>query len=267
MSKAKAQSRFLRSVYSRIARKYEMTNHILTFGLDILWRKKAAKMAVEATTHRCEQYGNTREAGSSMAPEFWLDTCTGTGEMAAYLSRLVSENVSGNASENASNNVKVYGVDFSREMLTEAVKKPATAEIRFCGGDMNFLPFPDDTFSLVTMAFATRNNNPDRETLVHRFSEICRVLKSGGLFVNVETSQPPSQFIRQLVHIYIKLYVKRADLVLSGSRKGYAYLAESTLRFYGAEELAVILKEAGFVEVEPTKLMFGVAAVHKARKG
>ncbi|MCK4539126.1 MAG: class I SAM-dependent methyltransferase, partial [Candidatus Krumholzibacteria bacterium] len=176
MSKADAQGKFLRKVYSRIAEKYELANHVLTFGLDIVWRKRAARIAVNAA-------GGARQPGSGQVAELWLDTCTGTGEMAVYLDEMTLDNV------------KVFGVDFSQEMLVEGAKKLDTSEIRFCGGDMDCLPFPDDTFSLATMAFATRNNNPDRETLIHRFSEMHRVLRPGGLFVNVETSQPSSSLL------------------------------------------------------------------------
>ncbi|MBU8923116.1 MAG: ubiquinone/menaquinone biosynthesis methyltransferase [Bacteroidales bacterium] len=276
MSKAEAQGKFLRKVYSRIAGNYELTNHAMTFGLDVLWRKKAARIAVEVGACRRDDPGVAQESydvqkiGSCPGSGLWLDTCTGTGEMAVNLHELATkkapENVSMTASGDVPGNVKVFGVDFSQEMLVEAKKKPDTSEIRFCGGDMDCLPFPDDTFSLVTMSFATRNNNPDRETLVHRFSEIHRVLKSGGLFVNVETSQPSSSLLVRLRNLFVKLYIPCTATVFTGDKKGYTYLAESIPRFYGAEELAVVLKESGFAEVESRKLMFGVSAVHVAHK-
>jgi demethylmenaquinone methyltransferase/2-methoxy-6-polyprenyl-1,4-benzoquinol methylase len=251
MSKSESQGKFLRTVYSRIAEKYELTNHVMTFGLDVIWRKAAAKMAVNAA---CAMH-----SGGDQGAESWLDTCTGTGEMAAYLRRL--------ADKDARANVKLFGLDFSKEMLDEATKKPGCDRISLCCGDMDDLPFPDETFSLVTMAFATRNNNPDRETLVHRFSEIHRILEPGGIFVNVETSQPSSSLLIRLRNLFVKIYIPWTAAALTGDKKGYSYLAESIPRFYGADELAIVLKESGFVDVEPTKLMFGVAAAHRAWKG
>ena len=116
------------------------------------------------------------------------------------------------------------------------------------------------------MSFATRNVNLNREALIESFSELHRVLKPGGRFVSVETSQPPSSVIRKCFHIYIKLVVKRIGTLISGYRPGYAMLAGTIPRFYPAEELADIMREAGFQKVTFRRMFFGAAAIHEAEK-
>jgi len=165
-------------IFSHIPSTYEPINHILTFGLDILWRKRAARLAAAA--------GGIR----------WADLCTGTGETAMYLTRL------------AQIGVTVYAVDLTMPMLEEAQKKPESARIRFLSADIRSLPFPDDSLDLITMSFATRNINLKRDILVQSFAEYHRVLKPGGQFVNLETSRPSFAPVRILRDLYVKLFVK-----------------------------------------------------------
>jgi ubiquinone/menaquinone biosynthesis C-methylase UbiE len=120
--------------------------------------------------------------------------------------------------------------------------------------------------NLITISFATRNINLSRETLVKSFVEFRRVLRPGGRFVNLETSQPPFAPMRRCSHWYARVWVKRMGSQISGSRKGYAYLAETMSRFYSPEALADILRQAGFKEIAFKPLFFGVAAIHRATK-
>jgi demethylmenaquinone methyltransferase/2-methoxy-6-polyprenyl-1,4-benzoquinol methylase len=138
--------------------------------------------------------------------------------------------------------------------------------VDFVLGDVKRLPFPDGTFDLVTISFATRNINLSREVLTATFAEFRRVLRPGARFVNLETSQPRLRVVRSLFHAYIKVIVKRVGTRISGSRAGYAYLATTIPRFYGARELAGILKDAGFASVAVKPLLLGAAAIHIARK-
>jgi demethylmenaquinone methyltransferase/2-methoxy-6-polyprenyl-1,4-benzoquinol methylase len=92
------------------------------------------------------------------------------------------------------------------------------------------------------------------------------VLKPGGRFVNLETSRPPSAPIRKCFDLYVKLFVERLGRRLSGAATAYAYLAATIPRFYAAEELAAIMREAGFEEVTFQRLLFGAAAIHQAIK-
>ena len=116
----------IRKIFSEVPKTYELINHILTLGLDILWRKKVAKMA-------------SRAGGS-----IWIDMCTGTGETARNLNAL------------ATDNNHVFAADFSLPMLAEAVSRSKGRHINFLASDVQRLPFNDNTFDLVTISFATR---------------------------------------------------------------------------------------------------------------
>jgi len=226
----------IQKIFSEVPQTYELVNHILTFGMDILWRKKAARIAVA-------------DGG-----EMWMDICSGTGEMASYLHRL------------APKETRVFAVDFSFPMIRKALEKKEASEITFILSDINILPFPDNTFDLMTISFAVRNINLNREKFLESLTEIHRVLKSGGRFVSVETSQPKSKIIRKLFHGYIRLAVKPIGQIVSGSKSAYTYLSQTIPRFYSAEEFAEIIKEAGFSEVTFERLLFGASAIHKAIK-
>ncbi len=223
-------------MFSEVPATYELVNHVLTLGLDIVWRRRAAKIAA------------TADGGQ------WADMCTGTGEMAARLSRLAPEGTT------------IYGVDFSEPMLEQARKKPEAARISFIRSDIKALPFPDASFDLVTMSFATRNINLSKDILVQSFGEFYRVLKPGGRFVNLETSRPSFWPVRKCFHLYVRLFVKSIGSRISGSRAAYTYLATTIPRFYSAQELADIMSQAGFDKVTFQQYMFGAAAIHQAMK-
>lgn len=248
MSTSPGAKRFVKTIFSQVPRTYERANHVLTFGLDILWRKKAVRIAAGGAD------AGTVSARGPAAAGMWVDMCSGTGETAAYLSRT------------APDGTKITVVDFSPAMMAEARKKPELAQADFVEADINALPFPDESVDLVTMSFATRNINLDRDALVRAFSELHRIVKHDGMFVNLETSQPPAALLRKLFHLYIGWFVKRIGGRISGAPIAYAYLSQTIPRFYTADELAEIIRRAGFGEVIYKRLMFGVAAIHIAQK-
>lgn len=174
--------------------------------------------------------------------------------MAANLSRL------------APGGAKVYAADFSLPMIGKAKVRKDCSGVRFVLSDVKQLPFPDDTFDLVTISFATRNINLSRKKLIATMAEFNRVLKPGGRFVNLETSQPVSGLLRRLFHFYVRMFVKSVGSMISGSNAGYAYLSTTIPRFYGAEELAEIMREAGFRIGIVKRLSLGAAAVHEGIK-
>jgi demethylmenaquinone methyltransferase/2-methoxy-6-polyprenyl-1,4-benzoquinol methylase len=226
----------LQKIYAEIPGTYEMLNHLMTFGMDIVCRNRAAKMGAAG--------GGTR----------WLDVCTGTGELAQKLFEL-----KGNGTE-------IFGADFSLPMTRRARQKPAGDKIRFVISDAKALPFADNFFDLVTISFAVRNINSTPGGLQPHFAEFCRVLKPGGRFICLETSQPKSKIIRKLMHLYVRLTVAPLGGLVSGSKGGYKYLASSIPRFYDAEQVADILYKAGFSEVSHKQPFFGITAIHKAVK-
>jgi demethylmenaquinone methyltransferase/2-methoxy-6-polyprenyl-1,4-benzoquinol methylase len=115
---------------------------------------------------------------------------------------------------------------------------------------------------VLSISFATRNINITRDDLKFSFIEIRRVLKTGGRFVNLETSQPKSHVIRSIFHLYVRTFVRPVGYAVSGSKSAYAYLSDTIPKFYPSEELRRILMEAGYRDVEVHKILFGVAAIH-----
>jgi len=226
----------LQRIYTEIPARYELINHILTFGLDIFCRRRAA------------------QAAASGGGSFWLDVCSGTGEMAMNLYRLKNDSAT------------VMATDFSLPMTKLAVGKSRDGKIPFIIADVAYLPFPDNSLDLITISFATRNIKQTRQGLQHHFREFHRVLKPGGRFVNLETSQPRIPILRRLMHLYVKLAVRPVGTALSGSRAGYAFLAGTIPRFHSAEELAELMQTAGYRDVRFRRLFFGMAAIHVAVK-
>lgn len=224
----------IKRIFSEVGPTYDLINRVLTFGLDVLWRKRAARLAA--------RWGGRR----------WLDVCSGTGDMARALAHVAPSRVS------------ITAVDFSLPMLKIAARKTSARPVSLVSAALPRLPFPDATFNLATMSFATRNINLDRAALRAAFAEIHRVLKPGGRFLNLETSQPPNRFLRALFHLYVRTAVKPLGRAISGSLSGYAYLSATIPRFYGAPLLTAVLADSGFGSVTHDSMFFGVAAVHAA---
>lgn len=227
---------WIREMFSGIPKTYDVINRILTFGLDTVWREKAAEIA---RTH----------AGGR-----WLDVCSGTGDMAGALCKT------------ASPKTKIVALDFCLPMLKEIKKKPHRRQVLLCLSNVSALPFADNTFDVVTISFATRNLNSDRETLLWRFGEFRRVLKPGGVFINLETSQPKARLFRKAFHWYIGIMVKPIGYMCSGSKSAYAYLSYTIPRFFCAPELEKVLYQAGFRKVDFSALTYGISAIHRAVK-
>ncbi len=226
----------VQKIYSEVAETYEMVNHVLTFGLDIRWRKFGAQRASKKTGHKI------------------LDVCSGTGEMALSLSKAGIKNA------------EIYLVDFSFPMLDKAKEKKYNSYTSFAVADANKLPYKDNTFDLITISFAIRNLNTRKDILFAFLEEFYRVLKPGGTFLNVETSQPSSKALKKVFHFYIKTCVPLVGSFISGSFSGYRYLAYTIPRFYNADELSLILKSVGFSQVDHIKKLGGIAAIHEAVK-
>jgi len=152
-------------------------------------------------------------------------------------------------------------------MLVEATKKPEAERIHFAVSDVRVLPFPDRSLDLITISFATRNINLSQDILVQTFAEFHRVLRPGGRFINLETSQPSSWIVRRGFHLWVKLFVRSIGSWVSGSKRAYTYLGHTIPRFYPAEELVGLMQRAGFCDVTYQRLLFGVAAIHQGTRG
>jgi demethylmenaquinone methyltransferase/2-methoxy-6-polyprenyl-1,4-benzoquinol methylase len=231
-----AMSRAIQSMFAEVSPRYELINRILTIGLDRVWRERAAEFAAR------------------IGGEVWLDMCSGTGEMAAYLHRL------------ARCETRILVVDFSQQMLTKARQKLETDQVIFLIADAKTLPIPSNSLDLLTVSFAMRNIRVSRPALIQALQEFHRVLKPKGLLVSLETSQPPSRIVRWLFHFYVRWFVKALGRAISGSKSGYAYLSSTVRHFYGAEALAEIMSKAGFGHVRFYRMMSGIVAIHEGIK-
>ena len=226
----------LQKIFSEVPQTYEMTNHVLTMGMDMIWRGKAARLAA--------QFGGQR----------WLDICSGTGDTAMLLRRL------------AGPRTMVVSQDFCMPMLRKGMSKPGSDKISFCISNARSHSFKDNTFDVATISFATRNINSGRETLTRYFKEFHRILKPGGKFINLETSQPRNKMLRRLFHLYVRHAVMPIGYAISGSKAAYKYLSSTIPVFFGSEELSDILYEAGFKSVSFSRMTLGACAIHVAVK-
>jgi demethylmenaquinone methyltransferase/2-methoxy-6-polyprenyl-1,4-benzoquinol methylase len=227
-------------MFTAVPRRYDLVNHVITWGLDKRWRWAAA-----------------RECLTSQ-PEKILDLCCGTGDLAINIARL------------AKDGMEVTGIDYSRPMLDIAVKKSESlagkGKILFTNGDAADLPFPEGYFDCVGVSFAFRNLTYRNPLARRHLAEVLRVLSAGGRYVIVETSQPKSKLIRKLYHLYLRRLVFRLGYLLSGNRAAYHYLAESAARFYTSEEIEEMVVTAGFRQVSFRPLFFGAVGIHIAVK-
>jgi demethylmenaquinone methyltransferase/2-methoxy-6-polyprenyl-1,4-benzoquinol methylase len=187
-----------------------------------------------------------------------MDLCCGTGDLSVWLARL------------APVTTEVMGLDYSSPMLMRAKQKvkrfPLKASPSFVCGDVGGLPFPDGYFDCIGISFAFRNLTYQNPNTQRYLAEVIRVLKPGGEFVIVESSQPPNPLIRKMAHLYLSLFVYRIGLWISRNRVAYKYLAESARNFYTTEELSNLLVNAGFRKVTFKRLLLGATAIHIAIK-
>ena len=230
----------LHRMFTAVPRRYDLINHIITWGLDKRWRGKAARECL------------TSQPGKV------LDLCCGTGDLAINLAQL------------ADNNVALTGVDYSQPMLEIAARKAERLarrkKISFIYGDAANLPFPDGYFDCIGISFAFRNLTYKNPLARRHLAEVLRVLRASGKYIIVETSQPKLKLIRKLYQLYLRWFVFRLGYLLSGNRGAYYYLAESAARFYTSEEVGEMLVTAGFRQVSFHPLFFGAVGIHVAVK-
>jgi len=232
------QKRPLKHMFDMVPERYDLINRLLTVGWDERWRRRAARQCLAGGARRV------------------LDLCCGTGDLALHLAR-----ESGGSSE-------IVAVDYSALMLAiarrKALRAGAASAVRFVEGDAAALAFPDQHFDAVGIAFAFRNltwRNPVREAAL---AELRRVLRPGGRFVVVETSQPDSRLLRSAFHVYLSTVTASVGASLSGHGSAYRYLAESARNYYGSAQVSAILHGAGFAHVSCERLLGGIAAIHVA---
>jgi demethylmenaquinone methyltransferase / 2-methoxy-6-polyprenyl-1,4-benzoquinol methylase len=222
---------WVRSMFARVAHRYDLANHLLSFNIDRHWRRY--------TVRRLRPVLERPGART-------LDLCCGTGDLALALARRARGTV--------------FGSDFCHPMLEAARLKAErrAAPVALFEGDALRLPVRDGWFDLVTVAFGFRN----LANYAAGLSEMRRILRPGGMAVILEFSDPPGRAFGALYHWYSRRILPWIGGALSGSRDAYTYLPESVRRFPGAGELAEAMRLAGFRKVGYEYLTGGIVALH-----
>jgi demethylmenaquinone methyltransferase/2-methoxy-6-polyprenyl-1,4-benzoquinol methylase len=235
-----AAARAVREMFTSIAPRYDLLNHVLSFNVDRMWWRRTAR-----TFRHILSRPNARV----------LDLCCGTGDMTFALRR------------QAGNTQQILGADFSHAMLQRAAAKSAgkgTQNIHipsWIEADALNLPFPDEHFDLVTSAFGFRNLADYDAGL----REIVRVLRPGGECGILDFGEPKG-VMGSLYRIYFKQILPRVGTLISGVRGPYAYLPASVERFPGPEEMLARMRCASFTEATWTPYTFGIAGLYRGKK-
>lgn len=219
-------------MFDAIAPDYDRLNHIMSFGTDRQWRRRAV-----------------RALADSPKPLQILDVASGTGDFAIAIAKKVSPES------------EIIGIDLSEKML-EVGRTKVPDNIRLQQGDVEALPFPDNTFDRVSVAFGIRNF----EHLGQGLSEMHRVLHPGGRMVILELSYPDNPFLLWCYKLYTLHILPFIGGLISGDRKAYTYLPHSILAFPKADTIVPMLQNIGFRQVRVSRFTFGTCVMYVGEK-
>ena len=232
-----AASREVREMFSRIAPRYDLLNHLLSVGFDVVWRKRLAR-----------RLGPILKTPGARI----LDLCCGTGDLALAV-----------ADESArSEPVRLIGADFAHPMLLRAREKAARSVCRgveWVEADALSLPFADAAFDLVVTAFGFRN----LANYAAGLRELRRVLAVGGSLAILEFAEPRGALFRRLFRFYFHRVLPAIGAFISGHPQAYSYLPQSVSRFPTPGELSELMEESGFAGVAFETWTAGIVAVHR----
>jgi demethylmenaquinone methyltransferase / 2-methoxy-6-polyprenyl-1,4-benzoquinol methylase len=244
----------IREMFTQIAPRYDLLNHLLSLQLDRLWRARTARH-LRPVFPRPEISVVEHKAVHVRREISVLDLCCGTGDLAIAL--------------NLGYSARVVGVDFAHSMLLRAKKKSSRLHskslvqlrpIRYIEADALRLPFADGAFDLVTTAFGFRNLANYEAGL----REIQRVLKPGGTIAILEFTEPPEGLLGDFYRWYFCKVLPRIGGLISGEQAAYKYLPNSVARFFRPPELAALMSAVGYQSVDYRVWTLGTVALHTA---
>lgn len=223
------------SMFDSIAWRYDFLNHFLSFGIDFLWRRRAIKII-----------------GKSYKNPLILDVATGTCDLALEAMKL--------------NPIKINGIDLSAAMLDigrqKIERKGLSGKIELLKADSENIPFSDNHFDVAMAAFGVRNFADPLKGL----TEMCRVIRTGGMIMVLEFSRPVSFPFRTIYNFYFKNILPFFGRLFSKDKSAYSYLPESVSRFPDNEKFLEMLNAAGFSETHQVKLSGGIASIYTGIK-
>ena len=225
---------WVRGMFGRVAHRYDLANHLLSFNIDRYWRALTVRRVRHILDNPAAQI---------------LDICCGTGDLVLALEH--------------ARRAPVLGSDFCHPMLVAASHKIARRQKRspLFEGDALHLPLADGSLDLITVAFGFRN----LANYAAGLREMRRVLKPGGTTAILEFSQPPNAAFAALYNFYSRRILPVVGGALSGNRDAYTYLPESVRKFPNASELAEEMRRAGFTQASYEFLTGGIVALHVGR--
>ena len=221
-------------MFDNISGNYDGLNKVISFGTDAKWKQKILKMV------------------AASQPKSILDIATGTGDLAILFATTSA--------------TEIIGLDISQGMLDIGKKKieaqKLDSKIQMVLGDGENIPYPDNYFDVITVAYGVRNF----ENLEKGLSEILRVLKPNGTFIILETSVPTQFPFKQGYYVYTNFIMPTIGKLFSKDQKAYTYLSNSAQNFPFWEALNNILRKIGFIDVKDLPQTMGVATIYKATK-
>lgn len=228
-----AKKEQIEEMFDKIAFRYDFLNHFLSLGIDFYWRRKALRLLAPAN------------------PQHLLDVGTGTADMAILAARILKP-------------ARISGVDLSEKMLEIGRQKLQALQlavpIELLKADCEALPFEDQSFDAVSVAFGVRNF----EHLEQGLAEMLRVLKPGGRLVILEFSRPTAFPVKQLFEVYFRYITPYIGKWFARSKEAYAYLPESVQAFPQGSQMTDILTKIGYRDALCKPLTFGICSIYSA---
>ena len=219
---------FVRKAFDGIAGRYVLTNHVLSMGIDILWRRATARLVAQ------------------WSPKWVLDLATGSGDLAATVQGYCPD-------------ARVLGGDFCPPMMEHAKQRGLSALV---AADGMCLPFQDGSWDVLTVAFGLRN----MASWPGALQEMGRVIKPGGYLVVLDFSLPRSRWFRPLYVWYLERVMPKIAGLITGKRAAYEYLCKSIEQFPSGEAMVDLMTQNGFSSAHARPLSGGIASLYWAQK-